>query len=116
MSTDTDSRFVGIALKSTQPNSLKIGAIGPYKLKEKILNLTTQGYLIVVSSRDKDTPTRVFYFGDYNPFRFGDEEETVVQRMNGYFFDDLDYETKDFDKTEYAGPAGNFMAYIRCGE
>lgn len=36
--------------------------------------------------------------------------------MNGYFFDDLDYERKEFDITQYAGPAGDFMAYIRCGE
>ena len=29
--------------------------------------------------------------------------------------DDLDEENKDFDKLQYLGPAGDYMAYIRCG-
>lgn len=79
LSADTDSKFVEIALKSTQPNTLKIGTIGAYKFRENFLKLTTQGYLIVVSSRDQDTPTRVFYFGDYNPFRSGDDEQNASE-------------------------------------
>jgi hypothetical protein len=46
-----------------------ITAMGKYLYNEKLLDFETEGMIIALSSKDPSIPTRIVYFGDYNPFR-----------------------------------------------
>lgn len=116
-----DRRLVQIPLKKSAPQNYSISAIGPYQYNEKLIGLETEGTVVAINSKDPQIPTRIVYFGDYNPFNSGTAKKEVegtldaTSRLEGYLVDDLDEENKDFDKLQYLGPAGDYMTYIRCG-
>lgn len=115
-----DRRLINLPLKKSAPENYSITAIGPYQYNEKLLGLATEGTVVAINSKDPEIPTRIIYFGDYNPFNSGanpqqEGSESSSARLEGYLIDDLDEENKEFDKLHFLGPAGDYMTYIRCG-
>jgi hypothetical protein len=94
-----DRRLISIPLKKSNPNNYSLTAMGSYRYNEKLLGLETEGTVVAINSKDPQIPTRIVYFGDYNPFNAGTEAtENKTSRLEGYLIDDLDEENKEFDK------------------
>lgn len=61
-------KTIRIPLKASQQDNYSIAAIGLYRFKDKLLDLSTTGTILVIKSTDLSVPTRVVYFGEYNLF------------------------------------------------
>ena len=88
------------------------------------MSLRTEGYIAAIKSSNKDIPTRVIYFGGYNPFNSqavidpNDPEKKIsvpTIDIEGYLMDELEEEDKNNDLLHFLGPVGDYMAYIKCG-
>ena len=121
-----DRRLLKIPLIPSSPEKYSIGAVGKYLYNEKLINVKTEGKIIALTNSDPAIPTRLIYYGNYNPLNDkssggssgGDPEEQTTStpiRIEGYLVDDLDEENKDNQRVQFLGPIGNFMAYIKCG-
>lgn len=123
-----DRRLLNIPLMASAIQKYSIGTVGRYLYNEKLIKVKTEGKIIVVVNTDPSIPTRLVYFGNYNPLSDnmstseGDiplpEEENSPPsplRIEGFLVDDLDEENKENSRIHFLGPIGSFMAYIKCG-
>ena len=65
----SDRRVFNIPLQESDPANYWISAIGTYHFFEKLINLTTEGTILAVSSKESSIPTKIVYFGSYDPFK-----------------------------------------------
>jgi hypothetical protein len=118
-------RRVEINLKKDTVENYQLAVLGKYLYNEKLLKLSTQGYIAAVKSSNKDIPTKLIYFGNYNPFNSGvgptpegeepPQANNAMEGLEGYLVDELDDEDKNNDDVHFLGPIGDFMSYIKCG-
>ena len=107
------TRDIDIQLTKKKPQEkFSILTVGTYTFLEKILGISTLGKLLAISSSDSSTPTRIIYFGNYDPFQKTSGKD---EGLMGYLVDDLDYENRQNQIYTFIGPVGPYMAFITCG-
>lgn len=108
-----DRRLERIDLKPSNSQSYSIGAIGKYLYNEKLISVKTEGKIIAIVNSDPVIPTRLVYFGNYNPLSDTGSSSINPQaessnsgRIEGYLVDDLDWENKNNNRLHFLGPIG----------
>ena len=86
----SDRRVFNIPLQEAEPDNYRISAIGSYSFRENLINLTTEGTIVVVSSLDPEIATKIVYFGSYDPFQSNTNSSRNPDRLFGHITDDLD--------------------------